>query len=123
MELTVLRVTDATPGCLVTGFLLRFACRIGDGPAFEFDLPLIVSREAVAQQVPLSRMALEYLKTRGLDDWPNFMLDTRRQDLSRIERTEPVFPLTLPLGGTELFAKQVVEELTRRREAGGEGEA
>jgi hypothetical protein len=123
MELTILRVTDTTPDCLVTGFLLRLTCRVGDGPAFELALPLIVSREAVAQQIPLSRMALEYLKTRGLDDWPNLMLDTRHQDLSRIERTEPVFPLTVPLGGAEPVAKQVVEELAGKQEARDEREA
>jgi hypothetical protein len=116
MDLTILRVEDQTPNCLTTGFLLKLACQVEDGAAFELALPLIVTREVVAQRVPLARLAIDYLKTQGLDDWPNFMLDTRHRNLSEIERTEPVFPVKVPLGGTELVARQAVSALTDRRE-------
>jgi hypothetical protein len=111
MELTILRVTDETQNSLTTGFLLRLACQAGDGSLFQFDLPLFVSREVVTQRIPLPSLAVEYLKTQGLDEWPDLFLDTRQQDLSRVGKTEPAFPLTISLGGVELFAKRVVEML------------
>ena len=115
MELTILRVTDETRNSLTTGFLLRLACRAGDGSLFQIELPLFVSREVVTQRIPLPSLAVEYLKTQGLDEWPDLFLDTRQQDLSRVGKTEPAFPLTIPLGGVELFAKRVVEMLKARK--------
>jgi hypothetical protein len=120
MEMTILSATDLTPSCLTTGFLLRLSCQVDQGPAFELALPLIVSRKVVEQRVSLTRLAIEYLQTRGLDEWPNLMLDTRRQDLSRFDSTEPALPLTVLLGGAEQTARSVVEELLQQREQQGE---
>jgi hypothetical protein len=111
MELTILRVTDESPNSLTTGFLLRLACQARDGSPFQLELPLFVSKEVVAQQIPLPALAVEYLRTRGLDEWPDLFLDTREQDLSRVGKAEPAFPLTIPLGGMEAFAGRVLEML------------
>jgi hypothetical protein len=115
MELTIVRVIDETPKGLTTGFRIKLICQVAGGPEFQLDLPILVGKEVLAQQVPLPRLALAYLRKEGLDAWPDFFVDSRRLDLSAIEKTEPAFPITIPLGGVELLAQRAVEKLTGKK--------
>jgi hypothetical protein len=115
MELTIVRVIDETPKGLTTGFRIKLICQVAGGPEFQLDLPILVGKEVLREQVPLPRLVLAYLQREGLDAWPDFFVDSRRLDLAGMDKTEPALPVTIPLGGVEMLAQRALEKLTGKK--------
>jgi hypothetical protein len=117
MDLTILGIQDETPRGLTTGFRLKFRCQAAPAPPFWLTLPIRVTREMLDKSIPLANLVLAYLRSEGLDDYPDFYVDTRRFDAGALATEPPRFPITLTLGGNESLAQKAVAGLTARAAA------
>lgn len=111
MDLTIVSIVDETPRGLTTGFRLKLNCEAGGKP-FVLDLPMMVSKEVLAQKVPLPELAIAYLKKNGLESFPDLFVDTRRINLATLGPA-PSFPITVALGGMDLLNQKAIEKLAK----------
>ena len=114
MDLTIQRVEDQTPKGLTTGFRVRLFCATTDGKPIVLTAAILVSKDVMARQIPLSQLVLAALQKTGLEEYVNeLFVDSRRLNLDALPTTEPVLPQTLKLGGVEVLNQKVVEKLAK----------
>ncbi len=111
MDITITDVVDETPEGLTTGFRLTLKCLTTDKQAFKLDLPILVGKDVVNEMIPLPNLAIEYLKHNGLEQHPNFFIDSRTMKLENLSKEEPALPLTIELGSIEELNQNAVKQL------------
>ncbi|HYF48806.1 MAG TPA: hypothetical protein VEJ63_05345 [Planctomycetota bacterium] len=114
MDIIIQRVEDQTPKGLTTGFRVRLFCATTDNKPFVTTAAILVSKDVMAKQIPLSQLVLAALQKTGLEEYVNeLFVDSRRLNLDAIATTEPTLPMTLKLGGVEILNQKVVEKLAK----------
>jgi hypothetical protein len=114
MDIIIDHMEDQTPKGLTTGFRLKLSCKAPDGKAFQLTAAILVSKEVVEKQVPLSQIVLAALQKSGLEEYINeLFVDSRRINLDALSTTDPAMPITVTLGGVELLNQKVVEKLAK----------
>ena len=114
MDIVIEKVRDDTPEGLTTGFRLTLCCRSPNGSTFELDVPIMVSGDVVARNIPLPKLAIQHLERNGLDQWPNLFVDSRHLDLDKMTSDGPAYPLTITLGGPDVVNERMVEHIERK---------
>lgn len=115
MEMTIVKVLDDTPRGLTTGFRLTLTCQVEGTPPFQLELPIRLTKEILNLGIPMSNLAIAYLKAEGLDSWPYFLVDPRRLNVASLSKDVPPFPLKLVLGGHEAVARRALDGITQRK--------
>jgi hypothetical protein len=114
MDIIIQHMEDQTPKGLTTGFRVKLTCAAPEGQTFLLTVAVLVSKEVVEKQVPLTRIVLAALEKSGLEEYVNELyVDSRRINLDALSTSEPAMPITLTLGGVEKLNQRAVETLVK----------